>query len=510
MASASDCQVDKRGPLPYTGAAMRWSLVLRAGIGLVAGVVTALAVERVLATVVARVDSAQIDLAQDWPIALYLMFEPGRSYGLWLSAAAGLLAAAVGYLMLASVGKQRWPLTVGALMLLGLLVAAGLLGGAGLGWVVATPGWREEIAYARWWLTDEQPPVITLTVPAEVVRGVVAVNVETADEGPHLLSEFALDDVPLPVAESLLIDTRGLADGEHLLLAEVEDQSRRQNRAQAWAKIRTDNTPPTLTVRLDPPVAAQGHSLLVSVRASEPVRFLTATLAGRVLMLAREGDEQWAVIGYDPDTRPTTALLTVEASDWLGNTGGITRTVVITAFAFPVEYLRGEVIELPADRRPLLDYAASENAFLDTVFAPISPSRLWLGPFTVPLSGTQSSPFAIRRSYDGGPLGSYHGGVDLAVDSGVPVAAANRGLVVLAESLKVRGNAVIIDHGMGVYSCYYHLSEIQVKKGQSVDKGQVIGLSGNSGLSTGPHLHWELRVTGEAVDPWEWTKRVVP
>jgi murein DD-endopeptidase MepM/ murein hydrolase activator NlpD len=78
---------------------------------------------------------------------------------------------------------------------------------------------------------------------------------------------------------------------------------------------------------------------------------------------------------------------------------------------------------------------------------------------------------------------------------------------VLSELLQVRGNAVVVDHGMGVYSTYCHLSELAVEEGDRVAKAQVIGYLGSTGLSTGTHLHWELRVGGVAVNPFEWTRR---
>jgi murein DD-endopeptidase MepM/ murein hydrolase activator NlpD len=84
------------------------------------------------------------------------------------------------------------------------------------------------------------------------------------------------------------------------------------------------------------------------------------------------------------------------------------------------------------------------------------------------------------------------------------------GTVVLAEPLDVRGQSVIIDHGLGVFSGFWHLSRIDVTVGQKVGKEQVIGLVGNTGLSTGPHLHWEMRVLGVPVDPFQWTQVVFP
>jgi murein DD-endopeptidase MepM/ murein hydrolase activator NlpD len=82
--------------------------------------------------------------------------------------------------------------------------------------------------------------------------------------------------------------------------------------------------------------------------------------------------------------------------------------------------------------------------------------------------------------------------------------------VALAEELTVRGKVVIIDHGLGVYSSYYHLSEITVQVGQNVEPGDPIGKVGSTGLSTGCHLHWEIRVGGVYVDPLQWTQQVFP
>jgi len=82
--------------------------------------------------------------------------------------------------------------------------------------------------------------------------------------------------------------------------------------------------------------------------------------------------------------------------------------------------------------------------------------------------------------------------------------------VVLAEPLFVRGGAVIIDHGAGVYSNFWHMSQIDVKPGDVVQTGDQLGLVGTTGLSTGAHLHWEIRVNGLAVDPLQWTEQTFP
>jgi len=106
-------------------------------------------------------------------------------------------------------------------------------------------------------------------------------------------------------------------------------------------------------------------------------------------------------------------------------------------------------------------------------------------------------------------LGYYrwHSGIDIAVNSGTPIRAAEDGVVILAQYNGGYGNCVIIDHGGGISTLYAHASKILVKKGQEVRKGQTIALVGSTGLSTGPHLHFEVRVNGKTQDPLKWLPR---
>lgn len=136
------------------------------------------------------------------------------------------------------------------------------------------------------------------------------------------------------------------------------------------------------------------------------------------------------------------------------------------------------------------------------------PYQRWQGPFQPPLSGEVSSPFGSPRLAAAG-VPPFHQGMDFAVDFGTPVRAANNGQAVWAGWLPGAGLAVIIDHGLGVHSGYYHLSQLDVAEGNAVATGQVIGRVGSTGASTGPHLHWEMRVNGVAVDPMQWAARSV-
>jgi murein DD-endopeptidase MepM/ murein hydrolase activator NlpD len=123
----------------------------------------------------------------------------------------------------------------------------------------------------------------------------------------------------------------------------------------------------------------------------------------------------------------------------------------------------------------------------------------------MPAEGRITSPFGTYRTFSTGGE-ERHLGVDIANKEGTPIRAANRGEVMLAEGLIVRGNTVIMDHGRGVFSIYNHLAAVAVDPGQPVEKGQVIGYMGSSGLATGSHVHWEMRVFKWVVDPMQWTK----
>lgn len=136
----------------------------------------------------------------------------------------------------------------------------------------------------------------------------------------------------------------------------------------------------------------------------------------------------------------------------------------------------------------------------------VGPDLLWLGPFARPIDVqyATTSPFGTRRTYSVSDIGNFHAGQDFGAGEGVLVTAPAAGIVVLAEPLVVRGNAVILDHGRGIFTGYWHLSEIAVEPGQVLAPGDTIGLVGNTGLSTGAHLHWELRINGVAVDPMQY------
>ena len=147
-----------------------------------------------------------------------------------------------------------------------------------------------------------------------------------------------------------------------------------------------------------------------------------------------------------------------------------------------------------------------ERERLSAIWNQSSSTPLWETNFNQPIEQFLqiSSNYGARRSYNGGPYSSYHEGVDFSAYGGTPVTAPASGIVALAENLYVRGGAVIIDHGLGVYTGLYHMSELLVETGQTVNRGQIVGRVGSTGLSTGNHLHWDLLVNGIWVDAAAW------
>lgn len=151
-----------------------------------------------------------------------------------------------------------------------------------------------------------------------------------------------------------------------------------------------------------------------------------------------------------------------------------------------------------------------EASTLAAAWAQAAPEPYWTEPFLMPIPGRETSGFADARRYaPGGPV-SFHNGLDLAAPTGTPIMATNDGLVLVAGSYPIKGGWVMIDHGYGVTSMYFHMSKVIAQVGQQVARGEVIGEVGSTGLSTGPHLHWEMRVGELPTSPLVWVDKVVP
>ncbi len=136
----------------------------------------------------------------------------------------------------------------------------------------------------------------------------------------------------------------------------------------------------------------------------------------------------------------------------------------------------------------------------------LTPGLLWLGVFDPPSNGAITALYGEQRSFNGAPISEYHTGIDFGGETGAAVTASNTGVVSWAGRTRRRGNGIIIDHGAGVFSGYYHLSEVLETAGSVVEQGAMIARMGATGLATGPHLHWEVVVRGVTVNPLPWLR----
>ncbi len=149
----------------------------------------------------------------------------------------------------------------------------------------------------------------------------------------------------------------------------------------------------------------------------------------------------------------------------------------------------------------VIDRIIKEQKILNEIYNSITPQCLFKNEFQPPLPAVGKKNFGEKRLFNLKPR-SRHTGIDIPAPLGAEVKAANSGKVVLAQDLYFAGKTVIIDHGIGLFSLYCHLSEINVEKGQLVKKGEIIGKVGATGRVTGPHLHWGVKLKGIPIDPY--------
>lgn len=182
---------------------------------------------------------------------------------------------------------------------------------------------------------------------------------------------------------------------------------------------------------------------------------------------------------------------------------GVTATAQVTVEKRNVPLIRlTPSDEKMRDRQPAVK--EHQNAVL-TGLRTKSAVKHWKGGFHLPLSHPVSTPFALHRA--GASYSYHHKGLDFSAPAGTPVTAANDGKVILSrDNLNMYGATMIIDHGQGVVTCYFHLSKRLKRAGDTVSRDEVIALVGSSGWATGPHLHFGVYIQGEPVDPVWWTQ----
>jgi murein DD-endopeptidase MepM/ murein hydrolase activator NlpD len=245
----------------------------------------------------------------------------------------------------------------------------------------------------------------------------------------------------------------------------------------------------------------QGHALQLDQPHEAGLISVEASWDDRTIPYVHVDDGWLTVIGVDLDTvaggYPFDLLLRYED----GRVATRTDILFVQDKKYPTTELTVEpgYVQLSAENQ---ERAAEESREINAIYSTLTPDAYWERPFQVPITGTMGGRnFGHRRVFNGEPR-APHSGADLTAATGTDVLAINVGRVVLAKNLFFSGNAVFIDHGLGVYSTYLHLSEILVEPGTMVEQEQVIGLAGATGRVTGPHLHWGVRILSARVDPF--------
>jgi murein DD-endopeptidase MepM/ murein hydrolase activator NlpD len=416
------------------------------------------------------------------------------------------------------------------LIVLAVVIAAALAGGA---WLLLP---RFESA----------PPTVVIAPAGETV-GQAAVQVQASDAGTGLKSvavtllqggaeiKLVADNfaqVQRDASYSLVLArVAGVKEGPAVLRVAARDRSLwRGNETVVEKKITLDFTPPSLSLKADDRYVNFGGVGVLTYTTSPDtvksgVQFGTRFFPGFAGQVAGQPDT-WIVLFAHAYDVPAEARPTLIAVDAAGNTREMAVAYELknvsyrkSTIALSEPFLRNRVAPL------LADAAARDGAPRDVFVAvnkglrkqneqkiaevttAVTSRRLWEGAFAQLSNSKVEANFADERTYtwNGEPIDTaLHLGYDLSVTKAYPVEAANAGNVVFAGDLGIYGGTVIIDHGLGLFTLYSHLSAIDAKVGDALARKQILGKTGETGLAAGDHLHYGVYVSGVAVLPIEW------
>jgi len=414
-------------------------------------------------------------------------------------------------------------------LLIVLLLLLAVVGSVSyVGWRQSVPGPRATIQAPRFLGHNTSFPVAIEAVrgnlrraEVRVVQGGRPVTVAKAD-GAGSRAELAVR------VESAAL---GLKEGAATLEVWGSDDfwrpMRPQERALVSQPVTIDLTPPRLEILASTRYVSPGGAVMVAFKAGD-ASHVDVTVGKRAFPSFPYGPPERGArvaliaLPYDYDAGTP---LGVSARDEAGNTAARGVPVELKPRAFPRDtiklseaFLQAKVPELLPQRpptQPLLegfliinrDQRKQAEEEKVKIGAKTADKPLWSGPFVQPRNTKVFSNFAETRTYvyENQTVDTQvHVGFDLASTKNSPVPAANSGTVAFAGPLTIYGNTVIVDHGLGLQTLYAHLSSIDVKPGDAVDKGHVLGRSGTTGLAVGDHVHFEVLVSGVSVTPVEW------
>ena len=253
-----------------------------------------------------------------------------------------------------------------------------------------------------------------------------------------------------------------------------------------------------------------GSPCLFKIVTASPLESLSGTFIGHEVRFFRgqQKNTWYGFAGVDVDTATGSYKLDVIGTAKNGDKREFQHVVLVGKTIYPKVTLHvpAQFVAPSPEQQQQIE---RDKTLKTAAFAEGAPLPQWSGNFSMPVEAEASDSFGTARVFNG-KVASVHRGTDFRVISGTPVRAANDGQVVLASPLFFEGNCIVLDHGEGLKTIYMHLSEIQVKDGERVKKGQVIALSGGTGRATGPHLHLAVRWEGAYLDPTKLLKMQMP
>jgi murein DD-endopeptidase MepM/ murein hydrolase activator NlpD len=252
----------------------------------------------------------------------------------------------------------------------------------------------------------------------------------------------------------------------------------------------------------------QGQVLWIDVPVSRPEAKVSGIFFKRTIPFFQQSDTSFAgIVGIDMEDPPGLQELRITVHSNTG-TDYLRYSVLITKEEYTVQHLTLPKNKVDLDAKTL-KRVQQEKKELTDAFHHIGARPLWDGPFLEPVNGNVTGVFGSRRIINGQSR-RPHSGEDIAAPKGTPVQAINKGIVVKTVDHFFSGKGVVLDHGVGLFSMYFHLSEIGVTSGQTIQKGETLGKVGASGRATGPHLHWGIHLNGSRVNPYALTALPIP
>jgi murein DD-endopeptidase MepM/ murein hydrolase activator NlpD len=246
-------------------------------------------------------------------------------------------------------------------------------------------------------------------------------------------------------------------------------------------------------VETTPQPIVPGDIFLLKIQTDKPGSVEAEFLGESITFSPIEKGQLISLVPVDINTKPGEYIISVKE-------GEKTQSALVIVSPHEFETINLTLPEGKVTLSPENQKRVEKEYILQKKIWDKSTNRSWQGQFIYPLDTEISTEFGVKRIMNKKKT-SVHRGTDFRGKTGTPVRALNSGTVVLSEDLFYGGNTLIIDHGMGLYSVYMHLSKFNTKKGEKVSKGDLVGFVGSSGRATGPHLHLSVKLNGISVNP---------